>query len=229
MAAETEARSRPARDAAEQQGLRHRVQGRRAAPSGSSRSRDASLAPTFTITRSEIGVGRTSPNSTSWRLVEVDARCGQPQVRYVRRAFEGMGEPHFASVAEPSVEQADGTGGDASVTEKKLIEVALPLEAINAACKADKDRKTGTVRNLHKWFAPMPPPAWRALLLAALIDDPEDESERRQLLDLLEELCPETGETPPESVIERARFNPGRATRGSDDPRSILRSRYNAA
>ena len=28
-------------------------------------------------------------------------------------------------------------------TKRKLIEVALPLEAINVACKADKDRKTG--------------------------------------------------------------------------------------
>ena len=44
---------------------------------------------------------------------------------------------------------------------KKLVETALPLEAINAACKADKDRKTGTIRNLHKWFAPMPVPALR--------------------------------------------------------------------
>ena len=41
---------------------------------------------------------------------------------------------------------------------RKLIEVALPLDEINAACKADKDRKTGTIRNLHKWFAPMPLP-----------------------------------------------------------------------
>ena len=51
---------------------------------------------------------------------------------------------------------------------KKLVETALPLEAINAACKADKDRKTGTIRNLHKWFAPMPVPALRALIFASL-------------------------------------------------------------
>ena len=30
--------------------------------------------------------------------------------------------------------------------KKKLIEVALPLDEINAACKADKDRKTGTMK-----------------------------------------------------------------------------------
>lgn len=61
---------------------------------------------------------------------------------------------------------------------KKLIEVALPLEAINAACVEDKDQKTGHVRNVHKWFAPMPLPALRAALAASLIDDPgQDESD----------------------------------------------------
>jgi putative DNA methylase len=53
---------------------------------------------------------------------------------------------------------------------KKLIEVALPLESINAACKADKGRKTGHIRNIHKWFAPMPLPALRALLFATVLD-----------------------------------------------------------
>ena len=39
---------------------------------------------------------------------------------------------------------------------KKLIEVApfLPLDAISEASKADKDKKTGTIKNVHKWFAP---------------------------------------------------------------------------
>ena len=53
--------------------------------------------------------------------------------------------------------------------KRKLIEVALPLEAISKASKADKDRKVGTIKNIHKWFAPMPAPAWRALLFAATI------------------------------------------------------------
>ena len=75
--------------------------------------------------------------------------------------------------------------------KKKLIEVALPLDEINAACKADKDRKTGTLRNIHKWFAPMPLPAWRALLFAALIDDPEDDIQRVYLLDLIKSACRE--------------------------------------
>ena len=47
---------------------------------------------------------------------------------------------------------------------KKLIEVApfLPLDAISVASKADKDKKTGAIKNVHKWFAPMPTPALRA-------------------------------------------------------------------
>ena len=53
---------------------------------------------------------------------------------------------------------------------KKLIEVApfLPLDAISVASKADKDKKTGTIKNVHKWFAPMPTPALRARLLSRL-------------------------------------------------------------
>jgi putative DNA methylase len=80
---------------------------------------------------------------------------------------------------------------------KKLIEVALPLEAINKACVEDKNRKTGHIRNLHKWFAPMPLPAWRAVLFASLVDDPgndlpEDQAdtERRRLFTVIEQMLP---------------------------------------
>jgi putative DNA methylase len=80
---------------------------------------------------------------------------------------------------------------------KKLIEVAIPLHAINMACVEDKNRKTGHIRNIHKWFAPMPLPAWRAILFASLIDDPgeklaDDEAreERRKLFEVIEGILP---------------------------------------
>src|SRR4051794_17011183 len=91
------------------------------------------------------------------------------------------------------------------MTKRKLIEAALPLDAINEACKADKDRKTGTIRNLHKWFAPMPLPAWRALLFAALVDDPHDEHERDELLRLIERLVKRGGDLPDPSAVADAR------------------------
>jgi len=54
------------------------------------------------VTRSEIGVGRNTPARFILALVKVPTLegGGQPQVRYLRRPFDGMGEPHFASVAE---------------------------------------------------------------------------------------------------------------------------------
>ena len=88
---------------------------------------------------------------------------------------------------------------------KKLIEVALPLDEINAACKAYKDRKVGTIRNLHKWFAAMPLPAWRALLFAALIDDPEDDNQRVYLLDVIKRLVVNGADLPDEDVMQEAK------------------------
>lgn len=84
---------------------------------------------------------------------------------------------------------------DATQYRKKLVEVALPLEAINRGCEADKNRKTGHIRNLHKWFAPMPLPAWRAMLFASVVDDPGEglpdemaRASRARLVDLIERL-----------------------------------------
>ena len=89
--------------------------------------------------------------------------------------------------------------------KKKLIEVALPLDEINAACKADKDRKTGTLRNVHKWWAPMPLPAWRALIFAALVDDPEDDNQRVYLLDLVKRLVSNGADLPDDGDLGEAR------------------------
>lgn len=88
---------------------------------------------------------------------------------------------------------------------RKLIEVALPLDEINTACKADKDRKTGTIRNLHKWFAPAPLPAWRALLFAALVDDPGDDERRAYLLDVIKRLVANGADLPDDATLEEAR------------------------
>lgn len=85
-----------------------------------------------------------------------------------------------------------------------MIEVALPLDSINAACKEDKDRKVGHIRNLHKWFAPMPLPAWRAILFAALVDDPGDDRERQRLFRILESLLPWDA-MHDAAILERAR------------------------
>lgn len=60
--------------------------------------------------------------------------------------------------------------------KKKLIEVALPLEAINAASIKEKSNPflKGHPRALHQWWARRPLPACRAILFAQLVDDPSE-------------------------------------------------------
>ncbi len=56
--------------------------------------------------------------------------------------------------------------------KKKLIEVALPLEAINAASAREKSIRHGHPSTLHLWWARRPLAACRAILFAQLVDDP---------------------------------------------------------
>lgn len=56
---------------------------------------------------------------------------------------------------------------------KKLIEVALPLEAINAACAREKSIRHGHPSTLHLWWARRPLAACRAVIFASLVDDPD--------------------------------------------------------
>jgi putative DNA methylase len=56
--------------------------------------------------------------------------------------------------------------------KKKLIEVAIPLEAINAASAREKSIRHGHPCTLHLWWARRPLAACRAVLFAQLVDDP---------------------------------------------------------
>src|SRR5712691_3600238 len=58
------------------------------------------------------------------------------------------------------------------ITRKKLIEVALPLEKINAASAREKSIRHGHPSTLHLWWARRPLAACRAVLFAQLVDDP---------------------------------------------------------
>jgi len=56
--------------------------------------------------------------------------------------------------------------------KKKLIEVAIPLEVINAASAREKSIRHGHPSTLHLWWARRPLAACRAVLFAQLVDDP---------------------------------------------------------
>lgn len=85
--------------------------------------------------------------------------------------------------------------------KKKLIEVALPLEAINKAAAKEKSIRHGHPSTLHLWWARRPLAACRAVLFASLVDDPsshpdqfpneeDQERERQRLFSIIERLVP---------------------------------------
>ena len=101
------------------------------------------------------------------------------------------------------------------VTRKKLIEVALPLEAINAASAREKSIRHGHPSTLHLWWARRPLATARAVLFSQLVDDPssrpelfpteEDQSQERLRLFRIIEGLVKWENTTNETVLEQAR------------------------
>ena len=98
---------------------------------------------------------------------------------------------------------------------KKLIEVSLPLDAINAASVREKSIRHGHPSTLHLWWARRPLAAARAVLFAQLVDDPSSRpelfpteeaqgQERQRLFRIIEELV-KWENTTNETVLESAR------------------------
>jgi len=107
---------------------------------------------------------------------------------------------------------------------KKLIEVALPLDAINKESAREKSIRHGHPSTLHLWWARRPLAACRAVLFASLVDDPsndlpEEEAkvERDRLFGILEELV-KWENSNDEGVLGRARAEIMRSTGGNPPP-----------
>ena len=81
---------------------------------------------------------------------------------------------------------------------KKLIEVAIPLDAINAASIREKSIRHCHPSTLHLWWARRPLASARAILFCQMVDDPsslpeefpsidEQNKERGRLFELITE------------------------------------------
>ncbi|GJM55561.1 hypothetical protein ATOP_12160 [Granulimonas faecalis] len=86
-----------------------------------------------------------------------------------------------------------------STPKKKLIEVALPLDEINAATAREKSIRHGHPSTLHLWWARRPLACARAVIWSSLVDDPSShpeefptaeaqDAERERLFDILRRL-----------------------------------------
>ncbi|HCH6462475.1 TPA: DUF1156 domain-containing protein [Vibrio parahaemolyticus] len=105
------------------------------------------------------------------------------------------------------------------ISPKKLIEVALPLDDINAAAAREKSIRYGHPSTLHLWWARRPLAAARAVIFAQMVNDPSEtvqgdkrlretqlkiQNEREKLFDIIRELV-KWENTNNEKVLNRAR------------------------
>ena len=116
-----------------------------------------------------------------------------------------------------------------TIPRKKLIEVSLPLEDINAASAREKSIRHGHPSTLHLWWARRPLAACRAVLFAQLVDDPsawpeffpteeEQVRERERLHEIIKDMVPWKA-TNNELVFGKARYEIARSlARGRGEP-----------
>src|SRR5437667_7393574 len=111
---------------------------------------------------------------------------------------------------------------------KKLIEVALPLDAINKASAREKSIRHGHPSTLHLWWSRKPLATCRAVLFASLVDDPsehpelfptekEQEAERKRLFRLIEDLV-KWENSNDEKILGEARAEILKSTGGNPPP-----------
>ena len=112
---------------------------------------------------------------------------------------------------------------------KKLIEVSLPLEAVNKASAREKSIRNGNPSTLHPWWARRPLAACRAVLFAQLVDDPsawpeefpsekDQARERARLHGVIAEMMPWKA-TNNALILNKARYEIARSlARGRGEP-----------
>src|SRR6266446_4870314 len=114
-----------------------------------------------------------------------------------------------------------------TTVRKKLIEVSIPLEAINKASATEKSIRHAHPSTLHPWWARRPLAACRAILFAQLVDDPsacleefptkaDQDAERDRLHKLIAALVP--WEASNKMILNQARYEIARSVaRGRGD------------
>ena len=113
-----------------------------------------------------------------------------------------------------------------SASRRKLIEVDLPLDVINAESAREKSIRHGHPSTLHLWWARRPLAACRAVIFASLVDDPMDcpdefptedaqRIERQRLHDLIKRLVKWENSNSP-SLLAEARYEIARSVARSN-------------
>jgi len=84
---------------------------------------------------------------------------------------------------------------------RRLIEVAFPLEEVSAHSRREKNVRHGHISTLHIWWARRPLAACRAFIYASLVDDPDTDREREELLKEVADLASWDAVRKPDQVV----------------------------
>ena len=87
------------------------------------------------------------------------------------------------------------------VRRRRLIEVAFPLEEVSAHSRREKNVHHGHISTLHIWWARRPLAACRAFIYASLVDDPDTDTERDELLKQVADLASWDAVRKPDQVV----------------------------
>ena len=139
-----------------------------------------------------------------------------PMVRLLELIYPGFKPDQIEITTGGTHMESHATGPISLRTgNRKLIEVALPLDAINKASAREKSIRHGHPSTLHLWWARRPLAAARAVIFAQMVDDPSahpdlfptekaQDKERQRLFRIIEDLV-QWENTTNEKVLQQAR------------------------
>ena len=169
-----------------------------------------------------LRVARKPRNSAIYRELArrvSTTRCQDRAFQRLRGLLQDWFPPSSSGNGSAGRDRPSGTDANGMEyrvkTRKKLIEVALPLDAINAASVREKSIRRGHPSTLHLWWARRPLAAARAVLFAQMVDDPSasldlfpteksQEKERERLFGVIEKLV-QWENINDETVLDQAR------------------------
>ena len=198
-------------------GLRRALEDRNLWMSGDSKPADPKTALEWAAR--EAGKRRATPIYRELARRVSTRGCQDRAFLRLKGLLQGWFPPDSSFGGTPAADDPAGDGannaGHSVKNSKKLIEVALPLDAINAASVREKSIRHGHPSTLHLWWARRPLAAARAVIFSQMVDDPSahpdrfptekaQARERERLFGIIEKLV-KWENTNDEKVLEQAR------------------------
>ena len=158
--------------------------------------------------------GSVSPGEAKVAGGSTDAGT-QASMEWDRSSERDGGLGYVEEVGSPNSDEEERSDNLNAGHRRRLIEVAFPLEEVSAHSRREKNVRHGHISTLHIWWARRPLAACRAFIYASLVDDPETDAERDELLKEVADLASWDAVRHPDRVV-RAKEDGGSGLTGTD-------------